>query len=251
MLIPLFDIQASILGYAPGTTDSAGAEELLASAERLGITRTLVRREPEIGGTSDPMHANETIYAACEAHPGLVPCPIVVPNTAYDLPDETEQVADAIHHGAAAAYIRCGADHWFAADWVSDNLFGAVSERALPVYVGSETMSQRELATIAERFPRLPIIYTQIDYRAQRTLLPLLETFPNIYASIGNPYNIHMGIEQIIERVGPTRLLFGTGFPGAEQTAAVTYLTYANISEEEKALIGSANMDRLIGAIQE
>ena len=59
-----------------------------------------------------------------------------------------------------------------------------------------------------------------------------------------------MGIEQIIERVGPTRLLFGTGFPSAEQTAAVTYLTYANISEEKKTLIGSANMDRLIGAIQ-
>lgn len=251
MSIELFDIKASILGYAPGTTDSATPEVLLASAGRLGITRTLVRRAPEIHGSSDQLHANELIYAACEANSGLLPCPIVVPNSGYDLPDETAQVDDAIDHGAGAACIRCGQDSWFIADWISDPLFAALSERALPVYVGSDVLGQRDLAALAERFPGLPLVYAEIGYRENRTLLALLERFSNVYVSIGNPFNVHMGIEQLVERVGADRILFGTGFPESEQAAAVTYLAYADVSDEEKQLIGSGNMQRLIGAINQ
>lgn len=246
----LFDIQASILGYESGTTDSAPPEELLASAQRIGITRTLVRRAPEIGGTTDAARANDLIVAACEAHPELVPCPVVAPNSGYDLASEAEQVTSAIERGAAAVCIRCAHDHWFIADWISDPLFSALSDRRMPLYIDSNIVSQRELADLAGRFPKLPMIYAQISYREQRTLLPLLENFLNVFISIGNPYNVHMGIEQVVEKVGATRLLFGTGFPSAEQAAAVTYLMYADVSQEEKQLIGSGNMERLIGEIQ-
>jgi hypothetical protein len=250
MSIPLFDIQASILGYAANTTESVTPDELLASAGRLGITRTLVRRAATIGGTADAMHDNEVIYAACEPNAQLVPCPAVVPNTAYDLPSEDDQIAAAIEHGAAAICIRCAHDHWFVADWVSDVLFTALSERKMPVYVDSDVLGQGALASLAGRFPDLPLIYAHISYREQRTLLPLLERFANVYVSIGNPYNVHMGVEQLAARVGAERILFGSGFPSSEQAPSVTYLMYAKLSAEEKELIGSGNMERLTGAIQ-
>ena len=83
-----------------------------------------------------------------------------------------------------------------------------------------------------------------------RMLLPLMKTFANVYLAIGSDYTAHRGIEQFVATVGAKRLLFGTGFPEAESMSAVTQLMYAEISAEQKRLIGAGNLKRLISEIK-
>ena len=45
-------------------------------------------------------------------------------------------------------------------------------------------------------------------------------------------------------------MLFGTGFPVSEPMAAITYLMYADLSTEQKALIGSGNAQRLLAEVR-
>jgi ATP-dependent Zn protease len=45
------------------------------------------------------------------------------------------------------------------------------------------------------------------------------------------------------------RLVFGTGYPHAEPMPAITQLMYAQISDEQRALIGSGNLERLIAGV--
>jgi predicted TIM-barrel fold metal-dependent hydrolase len=52
------------------------------------------------------------------------------------------------------------------------------------------------------------------------------------------------------EQVGAERLLFGTGFPSSDMMPAITMLTYAEISDSDRRLIASGNLDRLIGGIR-
>jgi predicted TIM-barrel fold metal-dependent hydrolase len=107
-----------------------------------------------------------------------------------------------------------------------------------------------QVGELATRFPSLPIIVAGVTYRQQRTLLPLLEAFPRLHLSLGSNYTVHRGIEELVSIVGPDRLLFGTGFPQAESMAAITQLMYAEISNDDKQLIGAANLRRLISEIE-
>jgi predicted TIM-barrel fold metal-dependent hydrolase len=106
------------------------------------------------------------------------------------------------------------------------------------------------VADLAGRYPRLPIVMYQLGYRTQRLLVSLLKAFPNVYLSVGSPWSVHLGLELVAAQVGPQRLLFGTGFPYAEPMASVTMLTYSELGDADKQLVGSGNLERLIREIQ-
>jgi len=59
----------------------------------------------------------------------------------------------------------------------------------------------------------------------------------------------HAQIEELSNRIAAERQQMSLA-PPTEPMAAVTYLMYADISDEEKAMIGSANVERLIGEIR-
>ncbi len=248
MTTALFDVQAGFGGSKAGDKDFVTADDWTEEMTRLSISRALVRTAPDDLDKDVPA-SNEILFKACEGHEDLVPCPVIVPSGGGDLPPEDEQAADMIARGAGAACVRPRKDCWNLKEWLSSALFSALEERALPAYCIEGEVTLEELAGLAERHPRLPFILAGVEYRSQRVLVPLLETFPNVHMSIGSNLAVHGGVEQFARRVGPERLLFGTGFPDAEPMMAVTMLAYADLSGEEKALIGSGNMERLLGGI--
>ena len=248
MTIELFDVQTGILGARPGERGVATAEDLVSTMGRIGINGALVRVAPA-DSEGDWAFSNRKLYEACAKHPELVPCPAVLPNTGEDFASEEEQVADALTHGAGAAWVRMEADHWIIAEWLSDRLFGALTERRVPVYIAAESLSPTGVTGLAGRFPDLAIVYAEVGYRDQRILLPLLERFGNISLSIGKNYRVQGGIEQFVGRLGAGRLLFGSGFPDAEPMGTAMQLLYADIPEDDKQQIGSGNIRRLMGEI--
>lgn len=248
MSIRLVDIQAGFGGATPGRREVVSAAELAAELGRLRIERALARIEPEALET-DVALSNDKLFAAAASEPMLIPCPIAVPSAGGDLPPEPEQVDAFIRRGAHAAVIRPALDGWLLADWVADPLLRAIEERRLPLLCPEPLVPLERTAEIAARFPALPLVVTKVGYRSQRILLPLLERFPEVHLSTGNNNCVHLGIEEMVRRVGPERLLFGTGFPVSEPMGAVTQLMYALISEEARALIGAGNYERLAGGI--
>lgn len=248
MNVDLFDCQVETGLALPGQRYIFDVDELTAEMSRVSIGRSLVRIGPE-KLDQDFTYSNSRLFNMCSADESLVPCPVVVPNTVYDLPREEEQMDCAVENGAGAAFIRPEHDSWLLEEWVSDPLFKAMESRRLPLYTLERMVPVDSVAELAGRYPDLPIISAGGNYRSQRTYMPLLENFPNVSLSIGNNNDIWMGIEQIVERCGPERLLFGTNYPETEAMTAVTMLVYADISDEAKQMIGSTNMDNLMKGI--
>jgi len=248
MPIPLFDVQTGFGGAKTGQPVPLPPEELLDEMERLSIDRALVRTVPDELERDWPA-ANAMLFDACESQPAWTPCPVVVPATADDYPPEEQQVAEHIARGAGAAWIRVAKDFWNLCDWVCGPLLRALEARRLPVFCLERDVTVEQVADLAARCPDLPILFAGVDYREQRTLLPLLRSFPNVHLSLGNNYTMHGGIEQFVAKVGADQLLFGTGFPDAEPMGAVTQLTYADVSDADKAKIGSGNVERLLEGI--
>ncbi|MBT3380316.1 MAG: amidohydrolase family protein [Lentisphaerae bacterium] len=247
MTTRLFDIQTGFGGVKKGQTTPIALEDCLETMAKLGIAKALVRIIPDAQEV-DVCMANDRLFGACAKHPELVPCPIAVPATGRDLPDEDTQVVGFLDHNSGAAVIRPAQDYWQLTPWGSDDLFKAMAGRALPLVCPGGYVSLRDIGAIAGRFPDLPLIATEVGYRDHRTILPLLETFPNVHLSIGNNWTVHRGLEKTIEAIGPEQLLFGTGFPAAEPTMALTQLMYADISDEHRRLIAAGNMERLQNA---
>ena len=89
-----------------------------------------------------------------------------------------------------------------------------------------------------------------VGFRSQRMLVSLMKAFDNVYLAIGSLYGVHLGVESVAAHVGAERLLFGTGFPYAEPMASITMLAYSDLSDTDRQLVGSGNLDRLIGGIR-
>ena len=84
---------------------------------------------------------------------------------------------------------------------------------------------------------------------SNRRLFPLLEQYPNLYIETSY-YVVHRGIELICRHFGAERLLFGTGLPQRAPGPAITALSYSQISDQERALIASGNLRRLLAEVR-
>jgi hypothetical protein len=224
-------------------------EELLGHMERLSISRALVRTDFEEMDGNVPL-SNRMLYETCATHRSLVPCPSVLPAACGDVPSEQEQIDELIRNGGCAATARPNRDSWSIAEWCSGKLFSILEERRVPMLCRQANFEFEAIADLAKRYPALPIVLFQVGYRHQRVLVPLMKAFSNVYLAIGSPYSVHRGVESMTEQVGAERLLFGTGFPSSDMMPAITMLTYAEISDSDRRLIASGNLDRLIGGIR-
>jgi predicted TIM-barrel fold metal-dependent hydrolase len=248
-MIELFDAQTGFGGGRRGEPWVPSCEELLGHMARLSIERALVRTEFE-EMDSDPMFSNRLLYEACAQHESLVPCPTVLPTGHGDVPSEREQIDELIAHGSGAAALRPDQDGWSTAEWCAGTLLGLLEERRIPVLCRNSALEFEAVADLAARHPELPIVVFHVGFRSQRTLVSLMKAFDNVYLAIGSPFSVHLGIESVADHVRAERLLFGTGFPYAEPMASITLLTYSDLSDTHKQLVGSGNLKRLIGGIR-
>ncbi len=248
MRVKLFDVQAGFGGARPGT-QVVPVEALTDQMDRLHIAGALVRLLPDdLDG--DVVRSNAMVFDALAADTRLVPCPVVLPAALGDVPDEAEQVDAAVAAGARAVCIRPGRDCWTLEPWCAATLLDALQQRRLPVVCDQAHVAADAVARLAGTWGDLPLIVTGAGYRQMRTLVPLMQTHPNIFLSIGSNLTVHRGLESLAARVGADRLLFGTGFPAAEAMMAVTQLMYAELDDAARQRIGAGNLERLMGEVR-
>jgi uncharacterized protein len=248
MTIKLIDIQNSMLGYALNSTDTVSGAELIAEMDKCQVSQAVCALLPD-DLECDLDVSNNRLYEECAASKGrILPCPIVAPNRIEPEYYEEKQVVHAIEQGAPMARIRCAVDSWEIIPWLSGALFKALQAHRMPLLF-DQAQGFKLIGEIAGDYPELPLVIYNISYRTTRILPQLLKTFDNIYISIGNNFTFHCGIEMLIDKVGAERLLFGSGFPRTEMMSAITQLMYSDISDEQKALIGAGNFERLVNEI--
>jgi len=247
--VRLIDVQSGFGGAEPGVVSVVSAEELIDELRRIDIDKALVRITPE-QLDSDVVLSNEKLYNSARKYKQLIPCPVVVPATAYDLPSEYDQIRQAIDNGAGAVIIRPQMDGWCLEPWCAGRLFKVLERFRMPVFCMERLISLSEIARLAGEYLELPFIIAEMNYRSMRSYLPLYENFKNIYLSTGNNNTMFNGLELFIKKGGVDRLLFGTGFPVTETMTAVTQLMYAEISIDDKKKIGADNFEKLMGNIQ-
>lgn len=230
----------------PGITGEAefySIEDLLAEMDYTGISDALVYHS--LAKEYVPMLGNRRLMDEISGHERLHPCWVVMPNGTGEMPHPESLVSEMLECNVRAARIF-PSDHLFSlSDWCSAELLKELEKHRIATIIELDQIGWDGLHGFCSRYPNLPLIVTNLGYRINRYLYPLLEKFKNLHVET-SAYQIHMGMRDICEKFGAERIIFGSRMPFFTPGPAVNMITYSLVSEKEKKMIAGGNLARLL-----
>ncbi len=219
-------------------------DDLLAEMDHAGIDSALVYHS--LAKEYDPMTGNIMLMDEIKGYDRLYPCWVVIPGGTNEIPEPAELVNNMVAQNVRAVRIF-PSDHLFSlSDWCSGDLMRELEKHKIVVIVEIDQVGWEGIYSLASRFPGLPIIIANLNYRVNRYLYPILEKCKNVYVEISG-YQIHKGLESIGIRFGADRLIFGTRMPYFTPGPALTMVNYLLANNTEKEMIAGGNLSRLTG----
>lgn len=254
-MLKFFDCNVSIGQWKhPRFGAISTAEELEQVLDYLEVERAIVFHVHAQEGHA-PL-GNARLMRELVGHPRLLPSWVLVPHHTGEMPEPKTLLAQMLEQGVKLARLFPGSGgHGFSlAPWCADPLLSELASHRLPVMIDF-TLGRRDapdwnlIYTLCQRHPTLPIILTGAGIgRASRSFFPILQACPNLYIELSR-YTSFRTVDAISERFGARRLIYGSGLPLVAAGVALTTVTHALVSDAEKMLIASDNLERLLSEI--
>ena len=246
--LEFFDCEASfgICGYKRETTPIT-KDEMLSKFDRYGIDSAVMRYEfAAYGITYD---GNLELMDEISGDSRLYPMWHVMPHHTGEFPEPEELVALMKKHDVRIVTLQ--SEGWTVGEWTCGELFTALEKHKIPLLLPISRVgnSYAALYEILKNHRDLRVILTGISYTCMRDVYALLKIFPNLYICT-SAYKGFEAIEDTVEHFGAERLIFGSGMPALSGAASVALITYSRISEDEKQMIASGNLKKLMSEVQ-
>ena len=222
-------------------------DELIRKMEYYGIEKALVRHS--LAGEYDPITGNSALTDEIKDRHNLSGVWVILPHQTGEFPNAA-LLRELLKENRISAVAMLPKDHMYNLDdWVCSELFDMLEETNLPLFINhDQILAYKDLHALLSSRPKLRIILTDLHYNTGRNLYPLLEKFENLFIeTIG--FKVHSGIEDVCRNFGAGKLIFGTCAPIYSGGAAVAMITYARISDEDKQMIASGNLEKLLGEV--
>lgn len=197
----------------------------------------------------DAPTGNARLMKEIAGHKNLLPVWALLPHYTGEMDKPDALVDGMLASGvkAAALFPSAGAHNFSLRRWSAGPLLDALAERKVPVIMGIEQAGGMEgMGDFAMENPNLRIIATNVGYRSDRILYPLMDKAPNLYIETSS-YKPYFGIQEFTKRFGADRLVFGSGMPAIDPAASVAVVTWSGLPMAQQELIAHGNLDRLIG----
>ncbi|MEO6906899.1 MAG: amidohydrolase family protein [Abditibacteriaceae bacterium] len=223
------------------------AADLLTAMDRLGIARSLVYYSEARSYLTGA--GNRWLVEKLDATPGaqnrLIPAAVISPAARFNS-DTLPQLKEQMEQGRIRAlrYFSRGSNL---------RQMEPLMEELMPfspvLFLDArEGPSFDEILSFATHFPELPITLMQTMWPGELQLADLMERCPNLHIDISWMHS-DQTLEWMVKYFGAERILFGGG-PDSHNGAAIASLVHAEISDNEKILIASKNLQRLLGLEQ-
>lgn len=145
---------------------------------------------------------------------------------------------------AVALHPKTNCWDWLAAS--SDALFLELSANDIPVFLPRSEMADcLEIREFLRRYPALSVILTGASWGEQRKVFSLMEECSNLYLTF-ECFQVHHGLEDLVQRGFEDRLLFASEAPLRAAGAHRAYVDYADLPRSIKAKIAGENLRRLL-----
>ena len=243
MKLDFFDCNCQI--GRPGVPLESGLttpEQVLERIKPLGINRALVYSV--LSKELHPCEGNPKLLDEIKGFP-FTPCWVALPTSTGEIGSPEHFIEDMRKNGVRAVRLFPSLHSYCLQPWCVGPLLEALQANKVPVFVEIAQTSFDHIAAVLADFPKLRLVLLRPAYRFDRYLYPLMEKYENLFVDTSN-YVVSGGIEAICSRFGCRRLVFGTEMPHFEPGAAVSSITYADISDVEKQAIAGGNLENLL-----
>jgi Amidohydrolase len=237
----------------PPPAGALDPDALRAELVGAGVAGALVHHG--LGRDYDPAAGNEALLRELGqlgergATGALVPCVTLLPPGTAELPPPAEHLPALIRRGVRGARLYPRSHNFDLAEWCAGGLLGALERHRLPLSIDLAETAWRDLHGVCEAHPELPVIVTRVNYRHERVLYPLLRCHPRLHVELSF-FQGHRGIEEVVDRFGPERLLFGSGLPFYTPGAPVVMVARADVGDAARRAIAGGNLRRLMAGVR-
>jgi predicted TIM-barrel fold metal-dependent hydrolase len=249
--VSLWDCNARIGRSAANPRNApTTADGLLEVLDEFDIEHALVHHS--VAKENSAALGNELLDQAIRDEPRLHPCWVVLPPATGELPSPRELLAGMRAAGVQAVRLCPHNAVFVPAPWALRGLLEPLEASRVPVFLDFDTRQVLEDRTdwravyeLCCAFPRLPLIVVGPGLKENRISYPLLDTLPNLHLELSTGWQ-HRRIQDITERFGARRLLFGTNLPFFDPGGIIACLMYADLSDEDRAAIAGGNLQNLL-----
>jgi len=255
-MLRFFDCNAAIGAWKhPRHGSYETAAELERVLDYLHVERAIVYH-----AQAHEIHApvgNGLLMRALEGHPRLLPSWVIFTHHTGEMAEPERLVQEMLNNHVHVARLMPGCQgHRFSLEpWSAGPLLQELARHRLPTLVDfmffrRDDPDWKLLHDLCQRYPTLPIILTGWAGLASRSLYPLCQVCPNLHLETSR-YALFRGLEAFCDRVGARQLLYGSGLPQIAAGVAMTTITHAAITDQDKALIAAGNLERLLSEVRE
>lgn len=196
----------------------------------------------------NPIIGNQKVLEEVREYKNLIPCWTILPEHTGEIPSADKFVKEMIKNRVFAVRIFPKTHNWILSEWAAGDMLKALEERRIPVFIDYEETDWNQLFSLCSAHPALPVVLTRAPYWTSRQIYTLLAKTDNTYIDTSF-FQLYNGIEDICEKFGENRLLFGSAAPWFNMAPSVMAIRYAGISDEKKAKIAGDNLRYLIKSV--
>jgi predicted TIM-barrel fold metal-dependent hydrolase len=253
-MLRFFDCNAAIGCWKhprPGGYESAAELEMI-------LDYTQVEQAVVYHAQAQETHAplgNGWLIEELADHPRLLPSWILLPHHTGEMPEPETLIDQMTQQRVRVARLLPGLKgHRFSLEtWCAGPLLKTLETHRIPTLVDfmffrRDDPDWKLLADLGARYPSLPVILTGWAGLASRSFYALCQASPNLYLDTSR-YALYRGLEAFCDKVGARQLVYGSGMPFIAPGVAITTITHADISAEEKAMIAAGNLERLLAEV--
>ena len=245
-MLGFFDSNCSVgRRDAPPQCSLRTTEEMKKSMDICNITRALAY---DVAGLEfHPTVGNQEICALNRREQRIYPMWLAMPNYTGEFMDPEELLREMEKNGVHAVKLfpKYNVNTFSLSDWNSGELLNALESAGYPIFIDLNQTDWDTIHSVCKRYPHLNVVVTDVYYRHARYFYPLLKTFDNLYIETSR-LKFYLSIEDICRKISAEKLIFGTGMGIFDPGPAVAMILYADISDTEKELIASKNLERLL-----
>jgi len=210
-----------------------------------GVARALVWHVAQLDAS--PQAGNTILAGAIRPHSSLAGCWALLPNQTGEFPPFEMFVRQMIAARVKALRAFPITHHFLLNKVGMGQWLEPMSALGIPLFLSVTQGADWEIVyTLLAEFPNLTcVICDHGCWGEDRRFRPLIEQYSNVLIDTSQ-YLLDGGIEAFVERYGPERMVFGSGYPISYMGGMMLALRHAEISWEAKEAIATGNLERIL-----
>lgn len=245
----ILDAHAHIGNWGDFYLPEPGAAWLVRQLDRLGVARAGVSHMLGVG--IDAREGNQRALAAVEAHPDRLAAWLVAdPHDRDAVAVLRDQLAVP---GVWGLKLHPSTHLCHIADPRYDGALDLAAEIGCPVLihtmVGDWTAQPADLPKVADRRPGLPLLmgHSGLVEHGFDASARIVRDHPDVYAELCGSRMTTRWLERIVAIAGAAKVVYGSDASFLDPRVALGRLLYAELSEDDRALVGGGTVARLLG----